>query len=183
MIATVVALVMLAAACSAENSAETASGQSTVIEPATSTTSLETPPTTIEATTTNRPFDPGHIEGFAAIDVTLGDEPLVVALADTSELRSRGLMGVSDFGDFDGMLFSWGGVLVSGRFWMRDTLVPLTIAFFDADGEFVDTLQMVPCVELVCERYAANGLYAFALELPADRQVEVGTRLVLQRAP
>ena len=111
--------------------------------------------------------------------MTLGDEILVVAVADESGLRARGLMGVEDFGDHDGMLFTWGGDVVSGRFFMLNTLVPLTIAFFEADGGFVDSFVMVPCVEEPCERYSAAGPYAFALELPADRAVEPGTRLGL----
>ncbi len=89
-------------------------------------------------------------------------------------------MGVSDLGDLDGMLFTWGGATVTSRFTMRNTLIPLRIAFFDADGFVVSTADMMPCETEECPTYGASGPYASAVELPAGTEVDPGARLELE---
>ncbi len=56
----------------------------------------------------------------------------------------------------------------SGGFWMKNTLVPLTIGFFNRDGERVRRLSMVPCRADPCRIYEPGKLYRFALELRAS---------------
>ena len=56
----------------------------------------------------------------------------------------------------------------TGGFWMKNTLVPLTIVFFDSAGKRVRKLSMVPCREDPCRIYEPGRLYRFALELPAS---------------
>jgi hypothetical protein len=75
-------------------------------------------------------------------------------------------MGVTDLGGLDGMLFVFQADS-EGGFWMKNTLIPLDIAFFTADGGFVDALTMVPCVEDPCPTYRPDGSYRYALEAPA----------------
>lgn len=144
-------------------------------------TSASTPPvvtTTREAlTSTTVETDTGDVSGFEEIEVSLGSDVLLLALADDSSLRSRGLMGVTDLGEFDGMLFSWGGDEVNSRFTMRNTLIPLTIVFFDADGAFVSTTEMVPCETEECPTYGAARPYSYAVEFPAGTPVSTGDRL------
>lgn len=129
-------------------------------------------------------LDTGDILGFAVERVQLGDDTLEVAIADTPALRSRGLMGVEDFGDLDGMLFVY-ELASNGSFWMRDTLVPLDIAFFDQDGAVVQVLTMVPCpataADAECERYRPNGTYQSALERPAGTMLDLPSDAVLMR--
>jgi uncharacterized membrane protein (UPF0127 family) len=96
-----------------------------------------------------------------------GDE-LLVAVADTPPLRQVGLMNVADLGDLDGMLFVFEADS-SGGFWMKDTLIPLDIAFFEADGSFVDGFLMEPCTTTDCPTYRPSGPYRYALEVPAGR--------------
>ena len=54
-------------------------------------------------------------------------------------------MGVTDLGGADGMVFRWDEP-TAGNFWMRDTPMPLSIAFFAADGSFVSAADMEPCL-------------------------------------
>lgn len=55
----------------------------------------------------------------------------------------------------------------SGGFWMRNTPMPLSIAFFAADGALVSTAAMAPCGDRAdCPSYAAAGAYRYALEVP-----------------
>lgn len=105
-----------------------------------------------------------------------------MAVADTPALRGRGLMGVTDLGDLDGMLFVFGSDTETG-FWMKDTLIPLDIAFFTEGGAFVDLLRMEPCTEEPCPVYAAASPYRYAIEAPAGDLAFVGSgsKLVLSR--
>ena len=86
-------------------------------------------------------------------------------LALTSPQRQRGLM-LRRTAPRDGMLFVF-PTATSGGFWMKNTLVPLKIVFYDSRGRAVRTLTMTPCREDPCRIYAPQRQYRFALELPA----------------
>lgn len=102
---------------------------------------------------------------------------LCVLLAATGAQRSVGLMDAPgpDLGGFDGMLFAWDDD-TTGGFWMRDTEVPLSIAWFDADGALVGAADMDPCGEGVtdCPSYAPGVPYRTALEVPQGALAELG---------
>ena len=90
-------------------------------------------------------------------------------LAMTSAERSVGLMHRRR-APADGMLFVFPQDSTGG-FWMKNTLVPLTIAFFDRDGKRVRKLSMTPCTTDSCRVYSPGRRYRFALELRAtDRR-------------
>lgn len=111
-------------------------------------------------------------EGFTTVDAVItaadGTECVVCLwLADTSDERSRGLMGVTDLGAAVGMVFVWDEA-TSGRFFMLDTPTPLSIAFFDARGAYVSQADMEPCLtqdSADCPRYSADGDYVHAIEM------------------
>jgi uncharacterized membrane protein (UPF0127 family) len=112
--------------------------------------------------------------GFELEDVVLSGadgEPHDVAVwvADTTAERGRGLMGVTDLGDAVGMLFVFEAEGLP-QFYMWQTPLPLDIAFFAADGTFVDSASMEPCLQPpsdACARYASAEPFLLALELPA----------------
>lgn len=93
-----------------------------------------------------------------------------LAIADSPSLRATGLMGVSDLGDLDGMLFYWRHN-AEGGFWMKNTLIPLDIVWFNMDGLPVGRASMVPCESDPCPSYSpGDGLeYRYAIEAnPGD---------------
>src|SRR5687768_1683664 len=61
------------------------------------------------------------------------DAILHVEIADDVEEQGRGLMGVEDLPTDQGMAFVYDEP-TGGAFWMKDTLIPLSIAFVDEDG-------------------------------------------------
>ncbi len=109
--------------------------------------------------------DPARLDGFESATITIDGRELAVAVADTPTLRSRGLMSVTDLGGLDGMLFVF-EESTNGGFWMKDTLIALDIAFFDAGGVFVDRITMEPCAEDPCLVYRPSGTYRYAVETP-----------------
>lgn len=98
--------------------------------------------------------------------VSVGEEILLVAVADVPDEWAQGLKGVEDFGDLDGMLFAFQAELLTSVS-MKDTPVPLDIAFFDLGGILVDAFTMEPCEADPCPRFLASGPFAWALETPA----------------
>jgi uncharacterized protein len=100
--------------------------------------------------------------------VLIGDERLVVAVADTSAERSQGLRGAVDLGGLDGMLFIHDaeGPVTYG---MRDTLIPLDIWFIDTGGVIVGTSEMDPCDSEPCPSYPSPVPVLWALETELGR--------------
>ena len=87
-------------------------------------------------------------------------------LALTPAKRSLGLMHRTK-APADGMLFVF-PTATTGGFWMKNTLVPLTIAFFDTRGKRIRRLSMTPCRTPSCPVYDPGRSYRFALELSAS---------------
>jgi hypothetical protein len=92
--------------------------------------------------------------------------PFRPEVAKTSAQRSVGLMNRMR-APKDGMLFVFPEP-TTGGFWMKNTLVPLTIVFFDSAGKRVRRLSMTPCRKDPCAIYDPGRTYRFALELRAS---------------
>ena len=111
---------------------------------------------------------------------------LCLWLATTGRERSRGLMGVTDLGDGDGMAFVYDAPH-TGSFWMKNTLLPLSIAFFDADGGFLDASDMEPCEADPCPLYPTAPEFLVAIETTqgdlASLGIGAGSRLDLTDLP
>ena len=119
-------------------------------------------------------------EGVLGVSGPAGTQVWPVIIADTSQARQRGLMGVTDFaalGGYAAMVFVFEGD-TSGAFWMRDTPLPLRITFITAGGSVVSGTDMVPCLAPTpsddCERYHPDGPYRFAVEHPIGPAFDIG---------
>jgi uncharacterized membrane protein (UPF0127 family) len=155
-------------------------GTTTTLDPV--TTATGPPATTSPPTTTTDPpvTSPAELEAFGRATVDLNGRSWRVAVADTPELRSQGLMRVTDLGDVDGMLFVY-EELAPVSFWMKDTVIALDVAFFDGDGKLFLVLEMEPCREDPCPSYASREDTQWALEAPAGvlRDLPVGSLLTV----
>ena len=114
-----------------------------------------------------------------SIDASGGEEVEVrVEIADEPEEQARGLMGRTALGEDRGMLFAFGGEEVRS-FWMKNTLIPLSIAYMDADGRIVDLQNMKP-LDDEPPHYVSAKPARYALEVNKgffdERGVEVGDR-------
>jgi hypothetical protein len=113
----------------------------------------------------------------AAIATSGGTVSVALEIANTAEERRVGLMGRESLAGDAGMLFVYESEHVGG-YWMKDTLVPLSIAFIDGGGTVLAILDMEPCRADPCPIYDPGVAYQRALEvnLGAFRRwgVEVG---------
>jgi uncharacterized membrane protein (UPF0127 family) len=89
---------------------------------------------------------------------------LTVEVADTTEQHQFGLMGRESLPEDSGMAFIFFDDQTGG-FWMKNTLIPLSIAYFDIDGTIVRILDMEPCKADPCKIYDPEATYRGALEV------------------
>jgi len=90
-----------------------------------------------------------------------GAPRVALEIAQTDADRQRGLMGRPSMPTDQGMLFVFPQA-TRGGFWMRDTLIPLSIAFIQDDGTIVDIQNMQPLDETP---HVPPRPYRFALEV------------------
>ena len=104
-----------------------------------------------------------------------------VAIADDEAERATGLMGRRALGADEGMAFVYPEPVRSG-FWMKDTTIPLSIAFWDDRGRVVDRFDMAPCAAEDCPVHEADAAYVGAVEVNrgALNGVEPGDRVRLE---
>lgn len=93
-------------------------------------------------------------------------------IARTYDERELGLMWVrpEEMTDNQGMLFIFDEDQAGG-FWMKNTLIPLDIAFIRHDGTVVD-IQQMEALSLVA--HTPRDAYRFALELKAGTLAKAG---------
>ncbi len=88
--------------------------------------------------------------------------------------RGRGLMEVTDLQGYDGMAFVYPEDTTNG-FYMRNTPMPLSIAWIDSAGGLVSTADMEPCEDREgCTIYPPGGPYRIAIEVPQGQLDELG---------
>lgn len=109
--------------------------------------------------------------------IRVGAVPLTVYLADTPERRELGLMHVRSLPDDRGMLFIYPDAK-RHSFWMRNTFVPLSLAYIRDDGTIDQLVDMEPHDE---RPHPSVGSVRFVLEVRQgwfrEHQVAVGDRL------
>ncbi|MFE4706241.1 DUF192 domain-containing protein [Peribacillus simplex] len=102
---------------------------------------------------------------------------LTVQVADTPRKREKGLMFVGKLPENEGMLFVFSEEIYGG-FWMKNTLIPLSIAFLSSAGEILKILDMEPCKEDICPTYDPEISYHYAIEVNLGwfekNQIKVG---------
>ena len=91
------------------------------------------------------------------------DALLYVDVADDADEQRRGLSGIEQLPADEGMAFVWPEP-VGSAFWMKDTLIPLSIAFVDESGSVIDVLDMQPCESDPCPTYGVDESYVLAVE-------------------
>ena len=102
-----------------------------------------------------------------------------VTIADTPESQAKGLMFVTEMPDNEGMIFAYPKPTPT-QFWMKNTLIPLDILFFDHQNKLIDIVHnAVPHDETpvgpltpVCNVLEING------GLAREKGIEIGSRLI-----
>ncbi len=113
------------------------------------------------------------------ITISVAGIPVRVEVADEAEERQQGLMYRDSLPDGEGMLFVYEEERTLS-FWMRNTQIPLDIAFLDRSGRIVDIRQLEPFDE---EGVESRRPAMYALEVRRgwfeENGVRVGDRVEL----
>ncbi len=102
-----------------------------------------------------------HSQAVLKIPLYIGQREIWVEVAKTPEERSHGLMDRKYLGKDEGMLFIFETEDRHG-FWMKNTFIPLSIAFIDKNGRIVWITDMKP---LTLDSHVPPQPVLYALEM------------------
>lgn len=106
-------------------------------------------------------------------DLSVGGKEFSAQVAITDSEKSRGLMFRDFLKENGGMVFVYGSQQ-RASFWMKNTRIPLDIAFFTADGTLTEVKKLYPnnldpvassrgdiayCIEMNSGWFSKNGVY------------------------
>ena len=100
-------------------------------------------------------------QSLPTVPLVVAGKKLVAEVAATPEQRSIGLMHRFSLKPDHGMIFVFERAEPQA-FWMRNTHIPLSIAFIASDGRIVSIADMAPLDESM---HWSNGPAQFALEM------------------
>jgi uncharacterized protein len=126
----------------------------------------------------------GRADPLLTYPLKIKGHPLRVEVANTPETRRTGLMLREAMPENQGMLFVYEA---AGRhaMWMKNTLIPLSVAFIDRSGRIINIEDMQPRTE---DSHPALAPAAYALEVNQGwfrkRGIKSGDRVEgLERVP
>ena len=122
--------------------------------------------------------------GANFIELSVGMYRIEAEIAADPERRATGLMHREAMPTLNGMLFVF-PFLATHCMWMRNTLLPLSVAFLDEDGRVINIAEMKPKTE---DNHCAARPARYALEMNtgwfARRSISPGMKITgLERAP
>ncbi len=115
--------------------------------------------------------------GFRVTTIEVGGHEVAVEVAESDADRQQGLMGRDSLPPDRGMLFVYSRPQTLS-FWMRNTEIPLDIAYISQNGRIVDIQQMEPHTQ---EQHPSREPAMYALEMNRgwfeEHGVAVGDRV------
>jgi uncharacterized membrane protein (UPF0127 family) len=120
---------------------------------------------------------PASGEDLPTVQLSIKGHGLVAEVAATTATRTVGLMHRFSLKPDHGMLFVFNAPQPLA-FWMKNTFVPLSIAFIGADGRILNIDDMAPQTETT---HPSRGPALYALEMKkgwfAERGIVAGDRV------
>lgn len=111
------------------------------------------------------------------VTLSIGVHQLTAEVAATPEQRAKGLMHRFNLKPDQGMLFEFERAEIQG-FWMKNTYIPLSIAFIAADGRILNIEDMQPHSE---DLHRSKGPALYALEMRkgwfAEKGIVAGSKV------
>jgi len=120
---------------------------------------------------------PAAAQVLPTVELTAGIYLIRAELAADPVVRMQGLMHRKSLAPNAGMLFVFDQPAVQCM-WMKNTYIPLSVAFIDGKGEIINIADMQPHSE---QSHCADRLALYALEMNrgwfAQRGIKPGSRL------
>lgn len=119
----------------------------------------------------------GKPQSLPITTIRVGPHTVAAEVASTPDQRTLGLMYRFSLPADHGMLFVFPEPQPLA-FWMRNTFIPLSIAYIDADGRILNVAEMAPRSDA---SHPSRGDALYALEMRkgwfADKGIGPGTRV------
>lgn len=106
------------------------------------------------------------------IKIKIGSKPYEVKIAQTDEEKEKGLQGVNELPENEGMLFIFDEA-EDVSFWMKDTSIPLDIVFIDDELNVISVYQGIP----ESEEFITEKNVTFVLEVNQNSGIKIGDEL------
>jgi uncharacterized protein len=97
--------------------------------------------------------------GLRIVELKISNVPITVEIADTPQASENGLMFRDSLPEDHGMLFVFDQPK-KASFWMRNTKIPLSIAYADSEGKILEIKSMNPLDETVVPSRSDEVEYA-----------------------
>lgn len=104
------------------------------------------------------------VQAQGLLELSAGIHRIRAEVVNTDESRQEGLMHRKNMPANNGMLFVFGQT-AQHCMWMRNTLIPLSVAFLDGQGRIINVEEMLPQTE---NNHCAAKPAKFALEMNAS---------------
>lgn len=115
------------------------------------------------------------------VSLNIGLYVIKAEVAATQDQRERGLMSRKSMPQNVGMLFDLERPALLECMWMKDTLMPLSVAFIDEAGKIINIEDMKPMTEdQHCSTRGAHVRYALEMNYGWFAQKHVGPGAVVQ---
>jgi uncharacterized membrane protein (UPF0127 family) len=127
---------------------------------------------------------PAAAPQFKKTQISVAGQKLNVEVADDDQKREYGLMFRQELLEGHGMLFVFSDSDIR-NFWMKNTLIPLSIGYFSAERKLLNTQEMKPAsdLELHPQLYPSQGPAKYALEVPPGwfkrHHISTGAELIV----
>ncbi|MGO3890286.1 MAG: DUF192 domain-containing protein [Paenalcaligenes sp.] len=110
-------------------------------------------------------------------EITINDKTINIEITNTPESRAIGLMYRESLNPDSGMLFVFEEAAYH-CFWMKNTLIPLSIAFISPNGTITDILDMAP-LDLTSHCPTQPAFYALEMNQGwfTKQNIKVGDRV------
>jgi hypothetical protein len=114
------------------------------------------------------------------INISFANKSLQVEFADSFEERALGLMYRKGLCEDCGMLFQF-DVERMASIWMKNTFVPLDLAYITVDGNIIDIMQLKPH-DLTSIKSSKQVLYALEMNQGwfAKNNIKVGDKISIE---
>ncbi|HDZ58358.1 MAG TPA: DUF192 domain-containing protein [Pseudomonas xinjiangensis] len=110
-------------------------------------------------------------------EVMLGGKVFELEVVADPASRTQGLMGRTELGDNQGMLFDF-PMGTQPAIWMRNMVISLDLLYVDAEGRLVQLFDKVPpCAAMPCDVYRADRPLRFVIEVPAGTAERAGLQI------
>ncbi|MBU0718315.1 MAG: DUF192 domain-containing protein [Planctomycetes bacterium] len=127
------------------------------------------------------PSKPNRLDALPTVDMTIKGQPFRLWVAESTKERDTGLMYITQEemaplanGTERGMIFVFDHS-IRGSFWMKNTIIPLDIAYVATDGTVVTIHTMIP-LDTRWGAYPPAKPYRYAIEVRAGRFQELSVK-------